>query len=154
MCSINIFQKMLLKWQDNRPNGEKWRREERDRRRSGRRKSNRRSGGRRRKRVRFVVHSVGVAFEWQIDNWSLLSYDWALLSRYFCVHSSISFRAFSVDPFGDFQRRTLLRVPPAGSKVARVTWTPAASVAHSSPKSYLSMHRRMWTIILGLGAND
>lgn len=21
MCSINIFQKMLLKWQDNRPNG-------------------------------------------------------------------------------------------------------------------------------------
>lgn len=66
----------------------------------GRRKSRRRIGGQRRKRVRFVVHSVGVSFEWQIDNWSLLSYDWALLSRYFCVHSSpISFSALYRGPF-------------------------------------------------------
>lgn len=101
----------------------------------------------RRKRVRFVVHSVGVAFEWQIDNWSLLSYDWALLSRYSRVHSSISF-SDCVDPFGDFQRRTLHRAPPVGSKVIRVTWTLAASVAHSCPKSYSSLFLgRMWTDI-------
>lgn len=31
------------------------------------------------------------------------------------------FRPFTVDPFGDFQRRTLLGVPPAGSQVTRVT---------------------------------
>lgn len=120
-------------------------------RRRRRRKRRRRIGGRpRRKRVRFVVHSVGVSFEWQIDNWSLLSYDWALLSRYFCVHSSPHLlfgplpwtlsETSSAAPWLGYRLR--------GSQVTRVTWTPAASVAHSSIlKSYSSM--RASTIILG-----
>ena len=34
-----------------------------------------------RREARFIVHSACVAVEWQIDNWSLLSYDWGPLSK-------------------------------------------------------------------------
>jgi len=43
------------------------------------------------KETRFVVHSTGAAVEWQINNWSLLSYDRDLLSKKFCVSSSVLF---------------------------------------------------------------
>lgn len=106
----------------------------------GRRKSRRRIGGRRRKRVRFVVHSVGVSFEWQIDNWSLLSYDWALLSRYFCVHSSpqLLFGPLPWTLSETSSAAPCLGYRLRGSQVTRVTWTPAASVAHSSLKIVLA----------------
>lgn len=107
----------------------------------GRRKNGRRiEDGGRRKRVRFVVHSVGVSFEWQIDNWSLLSYDWALLSRYFCVHSSphLLFGPLPWTLSETSSAAPCLGYRLRGSQVTRVTWTPAASVAHSSLKIVLA----------------